>query len=158
MDERLPCTPAWLIKAMRFILLLLFTFATSCCQKLSVRTEYINETSLASFHVESPDPRRECPFNGQQLIVSWYIPDALWHRQHLLIDLTIRYRNNEEIHRTITADRQIGTFVYMLQNEEFWKVGGILTYKILLFEEGEVTETWYHPLWKERICLEVSKT
>src|ERR1700722_19710422 len=111
-------------------LLLLLLASGCCCQKLSVRSEYINETSLASFHVGTPDPRLECPFNGQQLIISWYIPDALWRKQTLTLDMTLRFRNNEELHRQFNSNRQIGTCVYALHNEEFWKVGGILTYKV----------------------------
>lgn len=131
--------------------LFLALLATSCCHKLSVRTEYLTEASLASYYVGTPDPRRGCPLIGQQLILSWRIPTALWHNQELTFDITIRFRNQEERHLQIQCDRNIGTYIYAIQDDEFLKLGGILTYKVLLKEDGEVTESWIHPLWQERI-------
>jgi hypothetical protein len=137
---------------LRLLIFLLLTAGCSC-HKLSVRSEYVTENYLASYHVETPDPRRGCPFIGQQLIISWYIPDALWHGQQIDLDFIIRFRNNEEQHQVVFSHKPIGTYVYELQDEEFARVGGILTYKVDLIEDGEVTETWIHPLWQERILI-----
>ncbi len=138
---------------MRLLIILLAILATSCSQKLSIRSEYLTDASLASSHVGTPDPRRGCPLIGQQLIVSWRIPSALWHGQELSLDSTVRFRNNEEWHKIVTADRPIGTFIYQIQDDDFLKKGGILTYKVLLLEDGVLTETWLHPLWQERIKI-----
>lgn len=136
-----------------FRLLILALLTTSCCCKLSVRSEYLTEASLASYHVGTPDPRRGCPLAGQQLIVSWHIPSGLWHQQRVDLDITVRFRNNQEWHQIVPCDRSLGTYIYSIQDQEFIKVGGFLTFKVLLKEDGEVTETWLHPLWQERIEL-----
>jgi hypothetical protein len=136
-----------------FKFLLLLLLLSSCCHKLSVRTAYLTEDSLASSHVGTPDPRRGCPLIGQQLIVSWCIPNGLWHGQELILNTTIRFRNREEWKKNVTCDRPIGTFIYEIQDEEFLEKKGILTYKIFLLEDGEVTEQWIHPLWQEQINL-----
>lgn len=136
-----------------FALFILLAFlATSCCSKLSVRTEYITEKSFASYYVDTPDPLA-CQAMGQRLIASWQIPSALWHNQAIQLDVTVRFRNNKELHKIITMDRPIGTYVYEMDAKEYLQSGGILTYKIFLLEDGEVSETWYHPLWQERILL-----
>ena len=51
------------------------------------------------------------------LIVSWYIPCALWHGQPMTLDLTIRFRNNQEVHQTIGLPKEIGTYVYEIQDD-----------------------------------------
>lgn len=131
--------------------IIFFIILSGCSQKLFVRSEYITEESFASFYVGSPDPRRCGVPAGQRLIAEWRIPSALWHRQKLELDITIRFRNQTERHQIVSGDRPIGTYVYDIQNAEFCKTGGFLTYKILLKEDGEVTECWIHPLWQERI-------
>lgn len=138
---------------MRICFLILALFVTGCSQKLSIRTEYLTDAYLASSHVGTPDLRRGSPLVGQQLIVSWYIPSALWHGQELTFDTTVRFRNNEEWHKSVSYKRQIGTFLYQIQDEDFLKKGGILTYKVLLYEDGILTEEWLHPLWQERIVF-----
>lgn len=127
---------------------------TGCCHKLSVRSEYITEASFASYYVDTPDPRRGCPLAGQRLIVDWNIPSALWHNQSLQLDLTVRFRNHQEWHQIVTGDRPIGTYVYEIDEVDFEKTGGFLSYRVKLLEDGEETEDWVHPLWQDRITFE----
>ena len=120
------------------ILLLSFFFRWLLLSEAFCADEYITANSFASYYVDTPDPRLTPPPLGQLLIVSWQIPSALWHQQPLQLDIAIRFRDNSIWHQIIAMDRPVGTYLYEMNAEEFRKSGGILTYKVLLLEEGVV--------------------
>lgn len=124
---------------------------------LTVHTEYISEENLASYHVETPDPLLLNPPIGQQLIVIWSIPRTYSPNRNLLLNVTVRFRNHQEITESVELTKLKGTYIYTLVNEDYLATRGILTYKIDLIEDGEIIEAWRHQIWTELITLNVDK-
>lgn len=150
--------PIQLKKYYRFNLYFLLLLCTGCSKgALSIYTDYLTEESLASYHVGSPDPALNCPPLGQRLLLSWSIPCEYKQYNDLQIVLTIRYYNREEKVYKISSLRKRGTYVIYLLNEEYFKTGGILTYKAILSGDGNPLEEWRHQLWADLIIIEPEK-
>lgn len=117
---------------------------------LSCRSEYLYPNYLASDRIQTPDPDR-LYFYGQQLIVYWNLPRELLPAD---LHLTVRYGTREcaELHQHLTRPR--GHTLYQLIEDDYWDTGGILSYKALLFHEGELLTDWYHHLWVDCMDLE----
>lgn len=141
-------------KAFYFIYALIAAMVLSgCnCSHISVQTNYMNREDLASYHVDTPDPRLSTPWMGQILIINWAFPKHYPHHCNYL-ELTMRYGNCTESVDTIPVDMRIGTYAYFLTDPEYTEREGILTYKVDLISDGEVLEQWRHQLWAERISV-----
>jgi hypothetical protein len=135
-------------------LLSLVLLAGCTIEKLNVRTEYLSHENLASYIVETPDPLLNNPPIGQQLIVSWSLPKNYLDYEDLHLEITMRFRNREQIVKNICVTKVSGMFIYKLLNNEFIEKEGIQTYKVELIGGGEVLECWRHQLWVELIVLE----
>lgn len=126
-----------------------------CCgcthDHLNVRNETVDYHYLASTHVNTPDPLREQMYQGQQLIVGWDIPRKYLHKDNLHLLMTIRFRNNEQQKITVPMQRAWGTYVFRLLNEDYIQKEGIMTYKVEIYGNGKVLDTWTHQLWAELI-------
>lgn len=130
-----------------FIILLLLT---GCSQNhLSVHTDFVGYETLASFHVGTPDPELYCPDYGQRLHIAWNLPC----RAELVIRAYIRFKNLTETEWIIPLSEPRGRSTYILLNEDYDKTGGILTYKVELFDGEKVIETQKHALWTELISF-----
>ena len=134
-------------------------FLLSGCQKyyLTIYQQKVNQDSLASTYVGTPDPRQKNPPKGQELIVEWQIPkDVL--KKNPKIYLTVIYRDYSEAQFIYPISYKSGYVVYSLLDGEFDRTKGLLSYKAeIRVEEGEVFRFWQHQLWVNIIRLEDSK-
>lgn len=137
-----------------FIILLSLGLIACTGQKLSVHTDYISVEDLASYQVGTPDPLLNNPPVGQRLIVSWMLPSSYLKSEDLRLEMTIRLRDREQIEKTVTISRCMGSYVYSLLNADYFNTGGIITYKVLLIGDGQILDEWIHPLWVELINLD----
>lgn len=143
---------------MKNFLLMMLTIGslTSChhCDKhLSVQTQYLNRSSLASFHIGTPDPQLHFPRIGQQLLIEWKFPKSYLCENCLQIQYTIRFGNRSEIIETIPVEKCNSYYVFDLSSDQFCERGGIRTYKVEVLYQGEIIESWYHQLWVELISV-----
>lgn len=126
------------------------------CEKyyLSVKNEHVDLSTLASTFVGSPDPRKENPPNGQELILQWRLPPKAIE-QKLVLLLKIVYRDyTEEVHE-YPVERRRGGLTFSLLNEKFLEKRGFLTYKAEIKRlDGEVLKQWQHKLWVDLITIE----
>lgn len=140
---------------------IVFTLPIACCLLLNgcmkgyicVHTDYLSEESLASYYVNTPDPRRLCPDTGQRLIISWSVPQKLLYSEDLHLNIYLRYRNREIDQQVFAITQKSGTHMISTLNEAYYRTGGILTYKIELVGDGQVLEEWIHQIWANIIEL-----
>jgi hypothetical protein len=131
----------------------------SCCNSyLKVQSDYITYKDLASYYVDTPDPRRNCPAVGQRLIVSWGVPQKYLYYENLRLEITIRFRNREEKVEIFHISKNRGVYIFTLLNEDYFSKLGILTYKIDLVADGEILEEWRHKIWVDLIQLKPEET
>lgn len=130
-------------------------FLCACCKGfLTVQTDYITVRDLASYFVNTPDPRQNCPSVGQRLIVSWSLPKYFLCYENLRLEITIRFKNHEEVLEVIHLSKNRGTYVFTLLNEDYFSKEGILTYKVDLLGKDLVLEEWRHQIWTDLILLQ----
>lgn len=138
-------------------LALLFIFiCQSCTNRLSVRTEYLNRENLASYAIKTPDPTLTCPSIGQQLIISWSLPKQYLSYEDLHVNLIVRWHTYEEKQLKIPITSARSYYIYSLVDNQYYQSKGITTYRVEIIGNGEVLETWIHPLWKEWLVFDLS--
>ena len=144
------------MKTCQYYFLFILLFFLCSCEKyyLSVKHEHVNQTSLASTFVGSPDPRKEHPPNGEELILQWRLPPKSLD-QELTLVLKIVYRDyTEEIH-VYPVGRRRGVLTFSLLNEKFLEKKGFLTYKAeIKNSDGKVQKEWQQKLWFHLINIE----
>lgn len=132
----------------------LLTFLCSCQKSyLIVQTDYLTHKNLASYYVGTPDPRQDSPTVGQRLIISWFVPQHYLSYENLRLEVTIRFRNREEIMEIFHIQQAWGTYVFCLLNQDYFKKQGILTYKIDLIGGEQILEEWRHKIWTNLIVI-----
>lgn len=138
--------------------LLLLSFSTLLCScrncSLTVQTDYLTHKDLASYHVNTPDPRQNVSAVGQRLIIGWSIPKHYLCYKNLHLEVTIRYRNREEVIEIFHLLKNRGTYVYSLLNQDYLAKRGILTYKVAVIGGGCILEEWRHQIWTELISID----
>lgn len=133
---------------MRAILILILL--TGCSQnQLAVHTDFMGYENLASFHVGTPDPELYCPDYGQRLHITWNVPC----HTDLVIRTTLRFKDLTETEWVLPLTEPRGRATYFLVNEAYDEKGGILTYKVDLFDGEKVIEEQKHALWTELILF-----
>src|SRR5262245_48655826 len=108
-----------------------------CCPqpKLRVFSQYLTPEDRASYFVVTHEPVLNCPPVGQRVYISWCLSREYLQRS-LELKIYLRFRNREQkivIHPIKTLS---GSCVYELLCEEFFKSGGIATYKVELYADG----------------------
>jgi hypothetical protein len=137
-------------------LFLFIALLGSSCSKyyLSVQQQWVDINYLASVQVNTPDPRKANPPLGQMLIIDWHIPPRVL-KQHpkVVLDLILWDYTTRTV--TIPIKGQLNYTTFELLNEEYEKVGGILTYKAqIVTEDGRVFRESKHQLWVNLITIE----
>jgi len=134
---------------------LLISFLLYSCSNspLTVQTDYLSHKDLASYYVDTPDPRQNFPTIGQRLIVSWSIPKSYLAYENLHLCVTIRFRNREEVIEIFDILQTRGTYVFTLLNNDFIAKKGILTYKVDLIGSGLILAEWRHKIWTDLILI-----
>lgn len=138
----------------KFIFLILFFFITSCYKNyLYVHHEKMDATSLASTHVDTPDPRLKHPPNGQMISVFWDFPLSIY-RENLTLVTTVRFWDNKQDVFVYKIPRKRGYITYKFQDDTVAKNKRILTYKVdVLNEDRVLIDKWRHHFWKELIKI-----
>lgn len=117
---------------------------------LFIHTDFVGYDSLASFHVGTPDPELACPDYGQQLHIAWFFP-CDFPFENLVIRAKIRFKNLKETEWILPIEKPRDRASYILLNEAYDETGGILSYKIDLFDGTSILEEYEHALWTELI-------
>lgn len=126
------------------------------CQKyyLTLYQENIDENSLASSVVGTPDPRRKDPPKGQKVILEWQVPKELLEEKPSL-HFDVIYKDYSEAHFVYPVPHKAGYVVYSLIGEEYKKTRGLLAYRAdIQTEDGKVFRSWTHQLWVNVIRLD----
>lgn len=113
-----------------------------------MQQEWVDGSHLASSHVGTPDPRQECPPEGQRILVAWRFPSFMvWEDLRLL--LTVRYWDNTEQVKEEYVGKNRGVAAFDCFEQR------ILTYRIQVVNgKGEIVETWEHQFWTELIDMD----
>lgn len=127
----------------------------SSCQKqpLSVEVRYISEENLASYYVESPDPRLSYPRVGQELKIRWNIPDEYYTRG-MTLSILLNMHNYSERHYCFELKCQSGSKTLSVANDDFFATGGILSFKAQILKYGVPLYQATHQLHVELIRFE----
>jgi hypothetical protein len=121
---------------------------------LSLSQEKVDDSYLASTHVETPDPRQEHPPLGQRIIIQWVVSSELLQKG-VHLDLHLLFWNDTTETVSYPIHHRSGSKVYFLLDDAFEKTKGILTYKAeILTDEGEKVTEWKHKLWVNLISLD----
>jgi hypothetical protein len=128
---------------------------TGCYKNhLYVQQEWVDASFLASNKVNTPDPRKENPPEGQRLIIAWDFPKSLF-QEGLTMVATVRLWNNIEEIFTIPLERKRDATYLFFSTKENGNEGKILTYRIQIFSKtGFEIETWEHHFWTKQIDLD----
>lgn len=140
-----------------FYFTLLLSFVGCCHPKLEVINDYITIKSLASYHVETPDPLICCPPLGQRLMVHWRLGKEFYQYSQVVLDFKIRFKNREVHNFTYPVECQSGYTCYDVIRKDYFTTRGILTYDIKLMGDGEVLDEWRHVLWQELIHFDIEE-
>jgi len=117
-----------------------------------VQQEWVDRNFLASSHVGTPDPRQDCPPQGQRLLIAWRFPKFLVD-QGLKLNLTVRFWDNSEelLTRDIENSKSYAAFDFHDQR--------ILTYRIEVVDcHHEVVETWEHHFWTKQVLVDADRS
>lgn len=162
--NNLPCVNVYqqhqklLVHILRVLIFLIPLVFTSCAHSfLSVYSDYLTERSLASYHVDTPDPLKICPSIGQRLIVTWSLPKCYQKIPHLYLDVQIKFRNLTERREFVPITRLNDTYVYEILNEDYRDTQGFLTYLVILMQDQHVLQQWRHSMWTDLILLQAEK-
>lgn len=120
---------------------------------VSVLNETIDQSRLASVHVNAPDPLHELNPHGQRIYVSWSLPKK-YKNTDLRGVLKIRFNTPEQVTIPFKIDRLRGTITYQSINEEFFSKEGIQAYKVEIYSNGEEIDTYQHSMWNELISFD----
>lgn len=125
---------------------LVCVLCTSCYRNyFYVQEEIVDRMSLASSHVGTPDPKQDCPPEGERLLISWNFPPSLFEKKPTLVVKVWFWDDSEEtIIRLMHAKKD--TLVL------FFPRKSILTYSVQArSEDGLRIGEWEHPFWTERV-------
>lgn len=135
-----------------YIFFLALAFFCSC-HRLEVDRRFVDQASLASTYVKSPDPLQKHPPKGEELWVYWDIPVALM-KERLSLTLKVVFKNLEEDLIAYPVRKKRGHYVYSLMDSDYHKKGGILGYKAeVTNEEGEIVAIFKNQMWFKPIVL-----
>lgn len=140
----------------QFLFLALFLLSACASERLYVQSDYFSNRDLASSYAKTPDPRQESKWLGQQLILGWSLPKEYLQKPDLRLELTLRYRNREQVVKRFPLKKRKGQLLHLLKNDEFLEKKGILTYRLqVVAAKDEVLETWQHQLWTNLLDVEL---
>lgn len=135
-----------------FVLLSCLTLTASCrTTDLTVRSEYYNKEHLASYTMDTPDPRKNSSSFGQRLIINWSVPESTYQKGPLELVLRVRLKNGEEKNVKILLTKRAGQTFFPIFGNDFTKKGGLQSYFVELQSAGKTIDKNRHKLWVEMI-------
>src|SRR5438067_995249 len=109
-----------------FLVALLFT---GCARPhLSVRSEHYSRQQLASYAIDTPDPRKDSNDFGQRLFINWSVPEKTFKEGPLELILQVRLKNGEEKSNKILLKKREGQTFYPIFGNDYMKKGGMQSY------------------------------
>lgn len=136
---------------MKYSLYFCLFFFISCSNYLYVQQEIVDENTLASSYVKTPDPYKEKGIFGHKILVFWDFPLSQF-RKKLHLELTVRFWNNKQRIIKYPMERKRSYASFFFENKKRERKKKILTYKIeVVSEEGEIIQTWKHQFWTKLI-------
>ena len=88
--------------------------------------------------------------------MGWSLPREYMSKPELRLELTLRYRNREQVVKRFPLKKRKGQISYRLKNDEFLEKKGILTYRLqVVSDKDQVLETWEHQLWTNLLDVEL---
>lgn len=105
---------------------------------------------LASSFVGSPDPLKNSPINGEQLVISWHVPSSFENKAHVELHLTYWDYTQEIVN--FTVKERLGQYTLENLGATFDKNKGIIAYKAIMTDpQGKLFQTWQHQLYTKLI-------
>jgi hypothetical protein len=112
-------------------------------------------SELPSVYIDSPDPMKANPTQGQVLDVSYSIKALEKKKMPYLLLLKVIYKNLEEETLSYTVFNEKGGFEFSVLDEKFLATGGVLTYKAeLMTFDGDPIAEYKHKLWFDLISFD----
>lgn len=148
-----------------FAIVFALVFLTSCCSSkgcfcgcsgskhISVFSLPIDNKTLASVHVNTPDHRHLLNHNGQKIYVSWKLPKE-YLGQTLSGVLKIRFKIPKQIEIPFEITALAGRIAYEVLDEEYFNGEGVLAYQIQIFIGDQLVDSFQHKMWTELISFD----
>jgi hypothetical protein len=133
-------------KKILFSTALLF-FASSCsryylnCDRQKRDTSY-----LASSFTQAPDPTNPFDATGEQLVITWHIPQEFVEKAQCVVDMTYWDYTQKQI--SFTLNDRLGAYRLKNLGKSFEDNKGLVAFKaVILDPNGQVYKTWEHQLY-----------
>lgn len=140
------------------VLGLMFMIISCSHPYLSVRSDYFSRKDLASYHLDTPDPRKNQAIYGQRIYTSWYLPNDLFSEEKTFLEIRVHLKNGQDLFEKKPLKRRIGRYTYPIQGEVYTESGGLLSYLVQITTDGKVVAESRHKFYRESIESEkVSK-
>ncbi|MCH9633517.1 MAG: hypothetical protein S4CHLAM7_02450 [Chlamydiae bacterium] len=120
--------------------------------KVSVFNEPVTQNSLASVHVNTPDPLHQLNPHGQRLHISWRIPRS-YQKTHLRGVLKVQFKVPKQIEIPFQITKHLGHFTYQVINEDYFEQKGILSYQVQIFENNREIAHFQNKMWAKLVDL-----
>ncbi len=149
----MPATLSGFMNSRISVFFILINLLASGCYRnhFYVQQEWIDRNYLASVQVGTPDPRKESPPSGQQLLVGWDFPKSIFD-QGLTLVVTIRLWDSTQKVFSRPMIRKRGYEVFFFPSKGPGSEERILTYYVkAVAQNGEVVGYWEHQFWTDLI-------
>lgn len=132
------------------LLALLFSLSCTGCGGPTVhaRSLYTGRRDLASYIIDTPDPEKETKRLSQKIWVSWFTPVC---NEKTTLAAYLHFEDGSERDEIYPITSHSGKVFIEISPEEYRKTGGILSYKILLRQDGVPVAVSQHKLWAEKV-------
>jgi hypothetical protein len=139
-------------RLLELCVLTLCLFLTSCSKAdLYVRSEYFSRDQLASCIIDTPDERKTNPEFGQRLIINWSMTENTFKTGPKELVLRVKLKNGEEKKSTLPLAGRQGRTFYPIFGNDYFKKGGLQSYRVELKSGSEVLAKSQHKLWVENV-------
>jgi hypothetical protein len=138
-----------------FLGIFFVVFGLSACKPfLYARVETVNQHSLVSYRVSTPDPRKVKPRHGAKLIVSWALPLTYPLKGNEKLSVSTLFGDSLQKQYEVDIKSRTGYWQLFMSDQELKAHQNLLSYSLLLKSGDEVLKQWDHLLWAEMISLE----
>jgi len=119
-----------------------------------VQSDYFSKKNLASTAVDTPDPHKDIAYFGQRILIDWYIPLSTFNKNPCTLHIDYRLRNAEEENQVLEITKPIGSYTFLIKDEDYSKKGGLLSYLITIQQEKNIVAESRHKFWMNKIHVE----
>ncbi|MBM3191151.1 MAG: hypothetical protein FJZ63_00665 [Chlamydiae bacterium] len=128
---------------------------TSCTKHyVAVSQISVGKSSLASTFAKTPDPRKQAPPRGKQLLIEWNLPTH-FAKETLFLELQLIYGDLSEETLKYALEGVRGEISYFLLGEKYQKTQGLFTYKALIkTSTGDIVKEFTQGLFVKILPLD----